>query len=460
MTRSATYAPVGLATVAAAGLAILSACSSDSGLPAAPDPTFSAQIGGNVTLVVDNDGADCPQADFNSIQAAVLAAQPGDKILVCRGVYPENVLVEKADLRIEAQGAPDEVVLQGTAAQRYGFHLRNTTGVRLQGFRVQGYADANIIIDGGSGNTLRKNVTTAGVVDGIEVMNSSANVIEQNISSRNRASNADGIFVWRDLVHGRLDGGADNIIRHNETFDNGQHGINLFQTGTGNVLLGNRSHHNGSRGLNVVVQSNGNVVENNHVFSNGVPAPVPNPTGIGIGIFVGNSTDVTIRNNRSEDNGSGGIALMGGGRGVITNNRSERNRQNGIGVNTSTFNVVSNNRSESNGALGINLTGASDNLVEKNEVFGNSQDGIRIQNNSDRNVVRLNHVLRNTLDGIRVLGATSDANTIEGNVMHQSGEHDAHDDSPGLVPANLWLRNHCATQNRPGLCEHPFATHE
>jgi len=42
------------------------------------------------TLVVDNDFADCPQADFNSIQAAVLAAQPGDQILVCPGVYTES----------------------------------------------------------------------------------------------------------------------------------------------------------------------------------------------------------------------------------------------------------------------------------------------------------------------------------------------------------------------------------
>src|SRR5687768_10234824 len=97
----------------------------------APAPAFAA------TLVVDNDFADCPQADFSSIQAAVTAAQPGDKILVCRGVYLETVLVEKSDLRIEAQAAPGDVVLQGTPPQLVGFHLLNSSGVVLQGFTVQ-----------------------------------------------------------------------------------------------------------------------------------------------------------------------------------------------------------------------------------------------------------------------------------------------------------------------------------
>ena len=61
------------------------------------------------TIVVDNDFADCPQAETNSIQAAVVAAGPGDKILVCPGVYLETVVVNKPDLRIEAQAAPGEV---------------------------------------------------------------------------------------------------------------------------------------------------------------------------------------------------------------------------------------------------------------------------------------------------------------------------------------------------------------
>ena len=123
------------------------------------------------TLVVDNDGAECPQAEYTTIQQAVAAAQAGDKILVCPGLYFGTVVVETPDLRIEAKAAPGEVVLQGTGAVgELGFVLLNTTGVVLQGFTVQGFGRAQIRIQGGSGNTVRKNVTRGAVVnDGIQV---------------------------------------------------------------------------------------------------------------------------------------------------------------------------------------------------------------------------------------------------------------------------------------------------
>src|ERR1700740_1179000 len=106
-------------------------------------PAFAA------TIVVDNDFAECPQADFNSIQVAVAAAQPGDKVLVCPGVYTETVLIEKDELRIDAQAAPGEVVLQGNTTQPVGFYLHAVHGVRVQGFQVQGFGEANIRIEGG-----------------------------------------------------------------------------------------------------------------------------------------------------------------------------------------------------------------------------------------------------------------------------------------------------------------------
>jgi parallel beta-helix repeat protein len=367
------------------------------------------------TLVVDNDFADCPRADFNSIQVAVVAAQPGDKIVVCRGVYLETVLVNKPDLRIEAQAAPGEVVLQGTPAQQFGFHLLNTTGVLVQGFTVQGFGTAldttnplnqgaNIRIEGGSGNRLRKNVTRESVGgDGIEVLNSSANVVEHNSSYANRGPLSDGITVFGALA-------SNNIIRHNETFENGQTGINILgPTGTGNVVFGNRSHGNLIGIRNVALQgrpdfgAHGNVIENNRVFANGQ------------GIVVGLSTHVIVRHNRSERNNEFGIRLQ---------------------------------------------NGATNNLVEKNEVFHNTQDGIRLEGGPivvAKNIVQLNLVRRNGRDGIRVSPSSAE-NAIERNVIRESGEHDAHDDSVGPGTGgtgNLWINNKCEEENRPGLCEHP-----
>jgi parallel beta-helix repeat protein len=351
-------------------------------------PAFAA------TLVVDDDFLDCPQAEHNSIQAAVVAAGPGDKILVCPGEYRETVLVDatKHDLRIEAQAAPGEVVLQGTLAQPFGFHLQNTTGVLVQGFNVQGFF-SNMRIEGGSGNTFRKNVSTQGGQHGITI-NSSANVVEQNTSFANKGPISDGIFVG-------LFGASNNIIRHNETYQNTMAGITIGASGPGNVVFRNDSYENriGIRNIPLpsfpgLPGSPASVIENNHVFANQR------------GIVIGNSSKVIARNNRSEGNVEFGITLQ---------------------------------------------NGATDNLVEKNEVFQNTQHGILLQNNVDANIVQLNLVRRNGLDGIRIFDAASNGNTIERNVIRESGEHDAHDDGT----ENQWINNKCETEDQPGLCEHP-----
>jgi parallel beta-helix repeat protein len=352
------------------------------------------------TLVVDNDFADCRQADFSSIQAAVAAAEPGDKILVCPGVYLETVEVTNPDLRIEAQAAPGEVVLQGTPSQPFGFRLLNTTGVLVQGFTVQGFSDANIRIEGGSGNILRKNITTAAIGSGIRVINSSANVVEQNTSFANQGG---GITVTSTVTAPAT---SDNIIRHNETYSNGQVGLQILITppavGTlsGNVMFGNDSHDN-PIGIRNVQSAHGSAIENNRVFSNNW------------GIIVGLSRDVTVRNNRTERNTEFGIRLQ---------------------------------------------NGANNSVVEKNEVFHNTQDGIRLEGGPivvANNMVQLNHVRRNGRDGVRAF-PNSAGNTIERNVIRESGEHDAHDDSKGpgtSGTANFWINNKCETDLPDGLCK-------
>jgi parallel beta-helix repeat protein len=372
------------------------------------------------TLVVDNDDADCPQADFNSIQAAVAVAQPGDKILVCPGTYMESVLVNESDLRIEAQGEPGQVVLQGTPSQEIGFHLLDTTGVLLQGFTVQGFRGSNIRVENGRGNTVRKNISTllTGPMVGprapasIEVLNSSANVLEQNTAFSNCSRFCHGISIAGT-------GSTDNIVRHNEAFLNGFTGLQTNASGPRNELFGNRLHSN-AVGIRNILGSHGNVIENNYVFAN----VVPSSTGVVGGIIVGASSRVTVRNNRSESNAAFGIRIQ---------------------------------------------NGSTDNLIEKNEVVQNDQDGIRLDSctpavppvctSVTANTVRFNLIRRNGRDGIRVEDQLVAGNLIERNVIRESGEHDAHDDSVGPATggtANLWIENKCETENRPELCKNPF----
>ena len=380
------------------------------------------------TLVVDNDGAECPKAEYNTIQQAVAAAQAGDKILVCPGLYLGTVVVDTPDLRIEAKGAPGEAVLQGTGAEgELGFLLLNTTGVVLQGFTVQGFGRAQIRIQGRGGNTVRKNVTSGAVFnDGIQVTSSSANVVEQNTSHGNQE---DGIFIGL-ITDIPFEPASDNIIRYNETFNN-RFGINLNRSGPGNVIFGNRSHDNSQRGIVNANLSHGNEIKFNHVSANGLIALPPPAMGVGVGINVVNSSDVTVRNNRAEGNGASGIALTNAANNVVTQNLSDENAAAGVQ---------------------LNVTG---NVVEKNLLVRNL-DGVRILNNAAANSIQSNFVWRSGRDGIRA-EATSSNNTIERNIIIDSVEHDAHDDSVGTGTAgtaNFWIDNHCGTENRLVLCDH------
>jgi len=390
------------------------------------------------TLVVDNDGAECPQAEYNTIQQAVAAAQAGDKILVCPGLYEGTVVVDTPDLRIEARAAPGAVVLQGTGVVgELGFVLLNTTGVVLQGFTVQGFGRAQIRIQGGRGNTVRNNVTRSAVVnDGIQVTSSSANVVEQNTSHGNLQ---DGIFVGR-ITDIPFEPASDNIIRHNETFNN-RFGIHLNGSGPGNVVFGNRSHDNKQTGIFNGNLSHGNEIKYNHVVANGLIA-IPGVAGVGVGIGVNNSSLVTVRNNRAEGNGSNGIGLTAPLNGVAAEN------------------VVTQNLSDGNAASGVQLNGATNSVVEKNLLIRNLLDGVRMFSNSAANpaaanVIQANYIWRSGRDGIRA-EVTSNDNRIERNIVLNSAEHDAHDDSVGTATAgtaNFWINNHCGTENRLVLCD-------
>ena len=70
------------------------------------------------TLVVDRDRAQCANARFTSIQAAVDAARPKDQIRVCPDRYSERVVIDKP-LTVKGDAGAVQAVdcFQATASQ-------------------------------------------------------------------------------------------------------------------------------------------------------------------------------------------------------------------------------------------------------------------------------------------------------------------------------------------------------
>jgi parallel beta-helix repeat protein len=247
--------------------------------------------------MVDDDGADCTNADHTSIQAAVNAADPHTAILVCAGIYNERVVVSKNGLRLLAKGAPGTVLLDGNNTANFAgnnaFRVLNVSDVLIEGFTTREYFE-NIRVEGGGGNTVRKNRGTAAGHDPIIVTNSANNLIEQNESFDNLSGNACGVNIAGA-------GSVGNTVRHN-LLTNNNWGIRVQGGATNTNVFGNESRGNRSHGIqNIGAATNGTIIENNTAEANPV------------GIEVNASSNVTVARNRAFQNTIFDLRLLGAG---------------------------------------------------------------------------------------------------------------------------------------------------
>jgi len=267
--------------------------------PTAPDDVRFAVLSASSAaagqpLVVDDDRAECPDAGFTSIQEAVTAAAPGDRIVVCAGTYHEQVDVSTNDLRIQADDETGGVVVNADG-RHHGFGILGASGVTIQGFHVEQAHEADIWLNGATSAAIRSNVTTAAGHDGIELVSASNdNVIEHNVSRDNPAANACGINL--------ASGSQRNVVRHNRLVNN-QWGIQITGTGTAdNLVAYNMSLGNRGNGIRNLGNASGTIIEKNHASGNGFnPSTLTGTTNAGIRIASG-STGIVVRDNHAFEN--------------------------------------------------------------------------------------------------------------------------------------------------------------
>lgn len=165
-------------------------------------------------LTVGVASAACPTPTYPTLVAAVAAALPGSTILVCPGVYPGTVVVDKPltlrgaqrgiDARAGRTNPAVESVIDGGGAA--GIRITGpTSGVTVDGFTIRNAgtgtqnADGTEAFSGGSGFTFTDNVITQ-TTYGINMSSSGAapsTVAHNRFDSNNRsgAAGGSGVFV-------------------------------------------------------------------------------------------------------------------------------------------------------------------------------------------------------------------------------------------------------------------------
>jgi hypothetical protein len=231
------------------------------GRPAWSNPTI---------LVVDDDGkatagnCDANVNTFDKIQNAIASASPGDTVLVCPGVYEEQVTINKPLITLEGSGIEETIIRPTTLTD---------TATSLFTGNPLAYI---ILVDRASGVTIKKlTVDGSGVSScefchfgfmGIFYRASSGTITGVRVTSiKSTYDNDIGIFVQSGYGP-RLK--SDVTITNSVVEDYGRNGITCNEAGTRCIVVGNTvtglGHINfiGQNGIQLGFGANGAVLFN------------------------------------------------------------------------------------------------------------------------------------------------------------------------------------------------------
>lgn len=276
-----------------------------------------------------------------SIQAALDMADPGDTVLVWPGTYTENeggiygLRIDKDNIRLigkskRGKGEEGKVRLLATGTQtdngtgiyaappgcEYNFGRDQCNAPDLKNFYLRGFT-----VEGFGVNGIQTRF-----VDGFKMIrNESANNLNNGIYP---TLSANGL-VRNNTSYGSLDtamwvAGSENVrVVGNELYDSV---IGFEITVSNNVDFRNNEVHNNTVGVGLFHPNGaGNpalnemqdwIIEKNDIFNNNRPNMAPPGTfqaalPPGGGVLALGVSDHTIRDNRIDDHGLTGVALMG-----------------------------------------------------------------------------------------------------------------------------------------------------
>lgn len=366
------------------------------------------------TWVVDapNPDIECQNADFQSIQAAVAAAAPGDQIRVCPGLYPERVVVDKPDIDIYGTG-PDAGNRSGTDPTKESILNRRLThfdlrasGITIAGFTIETGGMGVFVNRGSTYDVIRQNLFLSNA-EGIRLEPGSPafTTIAQNVFRRN---------LTALISQGRL---ANVEIQVNE-FDSNSVAARL------RFLLSSEIRNNDfvrdRAGLLFDQRVEQTLLDNNVFATEGQPIMAVRPIG------------VEISHNEIGVGAGDGIRVLLGTSINVHDNHVHNRFGNGIILDSRTSNAT----------------------LQANHLFANTFNGIEVRSSSG-NALLSNQSEDNLHDGIAV-DSTSGGNTLQENLADNNLQFDCSDDSAGPGSggsANYWVNDLGDTANRVGICQ-------
>ncbi|HLK10057.1 MAG TPA: right-handed parallel beta-helix repeat-containing protein [Candidatus Binatia bacterium] len=197
-------------------------------------------------LMVDDDGLDCPGAPYRHIADAVAAASDGDIIQVCRGTYPEQVVITKRLqlIGVASLGAAPVIAPTALPAQAASLLSGNAIAAGVLVDHVRALIDG-VLIDLGS-NTL---TGCSPVLAGVYVRDAEAVVRNVTVQGAQVPGHADcnsgvGLYVESDgsapYPRGRV-----RVLTQRNVFRNYQR-AGMVATGPGLILKEKGSEADGS----------------------------------------------------------------------------------------------------------------------------------------------------------------------------------------------------------------------
>lgn len=394
----------------------------------------------------DPPGLSCTHPGYPTIQLAVDAAAPGDRIKVCPGRYVEQVMIPsgKDNIELRSVGAwkaviqappvmvPPKAIVLVRGAHNVTILAFTITGpgggpcdALEYGVRVDNAGSANIL---GNHITQIRDTPFSGCQNGVavqvgraaELTTGSANIIGNVIDNyQKNGITVDNAGSYAEIAHNRILGAGPTAIT-------AQNGVQVSRGATANV------HHNFVSGnvytpqeveaTGILLYQSGVVVtEHNSVSANDGDIYMFQPTA-------GSTTRYNLVRASTFD----GITLDIAPANEVAHNKITENSGPGIGLyDDSRDNTLQNNVVDRNSDSGILLDVASNNIVAQNEIMNNGTAGTDVT------------------DGIRV-NSTSAGNTIQHNQLRNNVTHDCHDNT--LVPLNSWVDNHGGTSVPAGIC--------